>query len=327
MSNVNIRRDVKDAFYRYKMPKLQSKIEGKGNGIKTVIPNMADIAKALSRPPAYVTKFFGSELGAQTICDDKNSRYIVNGAHEAERLSTILDAFIQKFVLCPGCDNPETVLAITKDEKILRICKACGQRNTVDMLHKICTFILKNPGEIIKETSKVAYDNKSYDSAKDVSNMVSNLDIDDEDEDQEETFEAFATYLESHPDASDSDIYQKSKRLGIKKSKAIVIIVQVLFKEDVANEIPKKKSLLLTFTKENEKAQRALLGGVERLIGISYPSLEKKIMAILLALFNSDIVEEEVFLSWHSKVSKRYVDKETAKKIRTLAEPFITWLK
>ena len=33
------------------MPALQTKIEGKGNGIKTVIPNMDDIAKALSRPP------------------------------------------------------------------------------------------------------------------------------------------------------------------------------------------------------------------------------------------------------------------------------------
>ncbi|KAJ2993093.1 hypothetical protein NUW54_g7782 [Trametes sanguinea] len=59
---VNIRRDVDDKFYRYRMPLLMTKIEGKGNGIKTVIPNMSDVARALSRPPTYPTKFFGCEL-------------------------------------------------------------------------------------------------------------------------------------------------------------------------------------------------------------------------------------------------------------------------
>jgi translation initiation factor 5 len=32
------------------MPLLQTKIEGRGNGIKTVVPNMEDIARALNRP-------------------------------------------------------------------------------------------------------------------------------------------------------------------------------------------------------------------------------------------------------------------------------------
>lgn len=56
------------------------------------------------------TKYFGCELGAQTQIDLKNERYIVNGSHDAEKLQDILDGFIEKFVLCPDCDNPETVL-------------------------------------------------------------------------------------------------------------------------------------------------------------------------------------------------------------------------
>ena len=144
MTIVNIRRDVDDKFYRYRMPLLETKIEGKGNGIKTVVPNMSDIARALSRPPSYPTKYFGSELGAQTIIDDKNDRYIVNGAHDANRLRELLDGFIDKFVLCGDCKNPETDLKI-KDGDILRDCKACGKRNYVDMGHKLVTFILKNP--------------------------------------------------------------------------------------------------------------------------------------------------------------------------------------
>ena len=102
------------------MPKLQAKVEGKGNGVKTVIPNMVDIARALGRPPtckwnpsqcfpkyventvhSYTTdccKYFGCELGAQTQFNVKDERYIVNGAHDAAKLQDMLDGFIKKWV-------------------------------------------------------------------------------------------------------------------------------------------------------------------------------------------------------------------------------------
>ena len=131
------------------MPRIIAKVEGKGNGIKTVIVNMPEVAKALSRPPTYTTKFFGCELGAQTQVDLKNDRFIVNGSHDAPKLQQLLDIFIKKFVLCPECHNPETCLTVSqKKQTIGQRCIACGYNGMVDMRHKLTPFILKNPPDM-----------------------------------------------------------------------------------------------------------------------------------------------------------------------------------
>lgn len=161
MANVNIRRDVTDPFYRYKMERLQSKIEGKGNGIKTVVVNLGNVADQLARPPSYLIKYFGFELGAQTNIDPKDDRWIINGAHEASKLQDYLDGFINKFVLCRSCKNPETVVNI-KDGRILLDCKACGQRTDVDLRQKLSGFIIKNvPSKGKKDKSTKKADRKA----------------------------------------------------------------------------------------------------------------------------------------------------------------------
>lgn len=143
MSLINVRRDVTDVFYRYKMERIQTKIEGKGNGIKTVVPNLSQVAQQLARPGAYLIKYFGFELGAQTNIDPPDDRWIINGAHEAAKLQDYLDGFISKFVLCKKCKNPETVVQI-KDGHITLDCKACGQRTDVDLRLKLSGYIIKN---------------------------------------------------------------------------------------------------------------------------------------------------------------------------------------
>eukprot|EP00427_Karlodinium_veneficum_P039035 CAMPEP_0169296754 /NCGR_PEP_ID=MMETSP1016-20121227/65312_1 /TAXON_ID=342587 /ORGANISM="Karlodinium micrum, Strain CCMP2283" /LENGTH=106 /DNA_ID=CAMNT_0009388173 /DNA_START=178 /DNA_END=495 /DNA_ORIENTATION=- len=66
MELVNIPSTLKDPEYRYKMPRLISKFEGRGNAMKTCIVNMGDVARALHRPPQYTTKWFGSALGVDS---------------------------------------------------------------------------------------------------------------------------------------------------------------------------------------------------------------------------------------------------------------------
>ncbi|CAI9282686.1 unnamed protein product [Lactuca saligna] len=139
-----------DAFYRYKMPKMITKIEGRGNGIKTNIVNMVDVAKALARPPSYTTKYFGCELGAQSKFDEKTGVSLVNGAHDTSKLAGLLENFIKKYVQCYGCGNPETEILITKTQMVQLKCAACGFVSDVDMRDKLTSFILKNPPEVKK---------------------------------------------------------------------------------------------------------------------------------------------------------------------------------
>jgi len=139
----NVNREVNDAFYRYKMPGIVAKVEGQGNGIKTVIVNMVDIARALNREAVYPTKYFGIELGAQTQIDKKNERFIVNGSHDSEKLQDILDGYIKKFVLCQQCENPETKLQVSKED-IFQTCMACGNKGKLrNMGHGLANFIVK----------------------------------------------------------------------------------------------------------------------------------------------------------------------------------------
>ncbi|KAF9364378.1 hypothetical protein BGX34_001692 [Mortierella sp. NVP85] len=391
MANLNIGGQSDDAFYRYKMPKLISKIEGKGNGIKTVVPNMSDIARALNRPTTYPTKYFGCELGAQVKCDEKADRYIVNGAHDAEKLQQLLNGFIQKFVLCPSCGNPETDIIVDKSSTIQMYCNACGRRNKGDNVHKLATFIVKNPpvnnaygkkgkadkagkdkkskkdksgastppeeeeeeqeDDITKQINEEAAaipDADHYQSAlgdgwsvdtsaegtaarmKELEgNVQTQLTLDDEDhEDDENPLELFGEFLEENPKASDAEILEKATELNIMaKSRALTVLVQCIFTEDMSREVKKRAPLLRKFG-NTEKHQKALLGGMERIM--VNPKYTKALMLkaplILQAFYESDLLEEEIILKWGEKPSKKYVSRDEAKEIRARVEPFLKWL-
>jgi translation initiation factor 2 beta subunit (eIF-2beta)/eIF-5 len=90
---------------------------------------------------ADVLKYFGVELGALTNYDKSSGISIVNGAHDARKLSEVLEGFIKKFVQCYSCGNPETVIKIRKELLHLK-CKACGFVSDVDPRHKLNTCAL-----------------------------------------------------------------------------------------------------------------------------------------------------------------------------------------
>lgn len=141
---------IDDPEYRYKMPVVYGKIEGRGNGIKTVIPNITVVGLSLHRDPGEVNKFFGCELGAQTTYSELTDRAVVNGAHTDVVLQNMIKRYIDEFVLCPGCCLPETEYKI-KNGCIYHKCAACGAKEMVDMSHKLCNYILAQDKKAKKE--------------------------------------------------------------------------------------------------------------------------------------------------------------------------------
>lgn len=160
MATINIAgmTPVDDPSYRYKMPKVIGKVEGRGNGIKTVLANVIELGLSLNREAPEITKFFGCELGSQTTYDVNTDRAIVNGAHIDNDLQKSLCRYIENFVLCKNCRLPETHYKI-KDGMISQKCLACGSKEGVDMAHKLTAFILaqhKKAKEVKREAEKAA---------------------------------------------------------------------------------------------------------------------------------------------------------------------------
>jgi len=114
--------------------------------------------------------------------------------------------------------------------------------------------------------------------------------------------------------------------MGIeKKHKTVQTLVQTLFTEQIATEIPKFAPAFLKMV-TSERHQKALLGGFERFIGIDHPDLIQAVPKLLMIFYQTYVLAEEVLQQWGTHVSKKYVDKETSKKVRKASEPFLKWL-
>ncbi|KAG5924251.1 hypothetical protein E4U61_001099 [Claviceps capensis] len=409
MSLINVRRDVSDAFYRYKMERLQTKIEGKGNGIKTVIPNVSSVGASLARPASFIIKYFGFELGAMTNHDPKDDRWIINGAHEASKLQDYLDGFINKFVLCKSCKNPETDVKI-ENERILLDCKACGQRTMVDLRLKLSGYILKNQpskknkkdkaerraakkakqngtavetgtGSGVEDGSEngsneneddngdagsdqefnkmqaetvddVAVEVRDDEWAVDMSeeavkarmaqlpgDFKQKLSLGDDDDDGEggnTVYDEFGDWIQSEAQTKGSidqvdsiEIYLKAKELGIEtKHRSVLVLVQTIFDKKICAQIPKRAGMLKQII-SSDRHEKALLGGTERLIGSlssEDPDMLPQIVKILQLYYHHDLISEEVVTKWGTHASKKYTDKNTSRKIRQAAKPFLDWL-
>lgn len=146
---IPIDRNADDPFYRYQMPEVVVSHE---TG-KTIIQNLKEISEFLFRDPAHILKFLSMSFGCIGTSDQK---YVLNGDFDSKRIQNGIYDFIDRFVLCKECGNPETKFLF--GEVLKRSCSSCGgifkQEN-----HKLNTLISKSKG--ISEDRKYEMSNKS----------------------------------------------------------------------------------------------------------------------------------------------------------------------
>ena len=309
MSLINVNNGVRDPFYRYKMPKVQIKVEGNGKGAKTVVVNTTEIAKALDRPPMYLTKYLGYTLCVQVNHDTRTDRHIVSGVHTSNKIQGLFYGFIQKYVLCPECKNPETDLS-EKKNSITITCRACGNRGAVRVIDKISTYILKSL-QAIPEDHGADIDTAC--AAGPEQSTAAKLRI-------------LSDFVKRRKDRVDitEEVIGESKRLEI-GSRASMALCEGLFDENVLEQLRRHRILIIRFLIDDTKAQKYFLHGIESVIA-RYDLLTKvpHIMKAIYELFY--IISDDVFFKWGSKRSNKFVEDELATAIRERAASFLAWL-
>ena len=129
--------DIGDPFYRYQMPSLEIRIQGKSK--HTVLENLVDVSEALDRPTDEIIGVLARKLGTRGTLDS------IRGEFTRGQLQEYLQEYIETYVLCSVCGNPETRYSVSKKRMALALkCKACGSRSGItDQNEHIYSFVLK----------------------------------------------------------------------------------------------------------------------------------------------------------------------------------------
>ncbi|CAF3334731.1 unnamed protein product [Rotaria socialis] len=316
MTMINIDRRKLDPFDRYTMHRLVVEVECRRNCMKTILINLSAIAKDVYRPPIYLAQFICYKLSAPVKQNKKQDRYFVNGTHDCEKLQNFIYDFIDRYVICSKCDNPETKLSVNKDQQgdvaVHQSCNACGHSRTMDrkadrLTQYIARHLLnaKAKGEAssgIKKTNR-SKSKKHIDpvnatesigeangiststySGDDSSSPIDDDWSDDSDLDKQlaERCDQYGRLVEKKKtDQKLNDIETVRDLLAEAERLEIMeqapfIVGQCVFTENILKDIDDYKLLFTKLCTKNAKGQKYLLHAIEALIG-EHEEIRKKI--------------------------------------------------
>jgi translation initiation factor 2 beta subunit (eIF-2beta)/eIF-5 len=111
--------------YRYLMPRVVTKT----NATWTVISNTANICHDIGLMPPCLRHWLANALAVAAKME-KSEILLQGNHHDGREIQNQIYQFIDAFILCSGCSNPETYL-LAEGGRLYRQCRACGQKRAV----------------------------------------------------------------------------------------------------------------------------------------------------------------------------------------------------
>jgi len=141
-----------DLHYRYKMPAILVKHEGKGKMNKSVLLNIKAVCESIGRPADYLLTYLGQTLNATTKLEKNPALSYVTGHHDQGQVQEQVLKFIKDTVMCRCCDNhcPETscyVEGSKKRQSLFLHCKGCGRDSYLDTSDRFIKYMISHPAE------------------------------------------------------------------------------------------------------------------------------------------------------------------------------------
>ncbi|EAY04823.1 Domain found in IF2B/IF5 family protein [Trichomonas vaginalis G3] len=365
VAQIPIKKD-EDSTYRYKMPRLTPRKLSSGNGVKTSIINSADIAKAIGRTQALLTQWFGYALACQARINPSSSQIIMNGDHPAKKLQDSLYEFIDNFILCPHCLNPETTME-KKGSQLILVCHACGHSDPACVgshatyIQKTLDWILSHiqseqtKGQNVTQRAHGRLDEiDEYEKQKaneqneattgveinveEFKKIEAELDAQNQkaverptEAEENAYFEKFGKQLVG--EETDAEIFEEfnsmAERGGWNSPTRCAIIFEYLFRgepTEILNSIEDRRGFIIRVLNE-DGIQKDFQTAMASFIEKKVPELFTSAPVIWHCMYNNEIIEDSAFLAWYTaRPSKRFEDPEKAKKLREMLAPFKTWI-
>ena len=89
-----------------------------------MLRNFSEIVGIFNRKPKHIIKQLSSDLGAKMT--QKGEQLHISKQVSAEVVTASLKKYADRFIICPNCGKPDTLLQGNKKKQELQ-CLSCGQ--------------------------------------------------------------------------------------------------------------------------------------------------------------------------------------------------------